>query len=82
LTQVKERESVVERLAKIEGYQSGLSKRIDALKDSMNQRFVTVDQRFQELREGIDKRFSLLTWTITGWFTILTILMVVFKFIK
>ncbi|MEA3485301.1 MAG: hypothetical protein U9R03_01175 [Candidatus Aerophobetes bacterium] len=79
MPQVEEkREGIEERLAKIEGYQFGLSKRVDDLKDSVNQRFDDMNRRFDDM----GKRFSLLTWTITGWFTLLTVLVVVFKFVK
>ena len=87
--------SIEERLVKIETSYDGLSKRVDDLRSDMNQRFGQVNQRINDLRsdmnqrfDAVDKRFddinkrlSLFTWTITGWFTLLTILIVLFKFI-
>jgi len=96
MAQVKEKkEGIEEKVARIEGSQYELSKRIDDLKDNMNQRFHelradmnkrfgVVDRRFDDMNQrfnDIEKRFSLFTWTITSWLGLLTILIVLFKFI-
>lgn len=44
----------------------------------MNQRFAAIDQRFSDLNQ----RFTTLTWVITVWFSLLTLLTILFKFIR
>jgi len=63
----------------------GIDKRFEELRSDMDHRFEAIDKRFEAIDkrfDDINKRFSLLTWTITGWFTLLTLLIVLFKFIK
>ena len=81
MPQVKEkREGIEEKVARIEGSQYELSKRIDDLKDNMNQRFhelrSDIDKRFGDM----NKRFSLIGWTIMAWLSFLTFLTILFKF--
>jgi len=54
-----------------------MNQRFHELRANMDRRFEDMNQRFND----IEKRFSLLTWTITSWLSLLTILIVLFKFI-
>ena len=69
-----------------------MDKRLSELRTDVNQRFgelrtdmselrTDVNQRFGELRTDMNARFSQLTWMMGVWFTFLTLLMVLFKFI-
>ena len=81
MPQVKEkREGIEEKVARIEGSQYELSKRIDDLKDNMNQRFHELRSDIDKRFEDMNKRFSFLTWVITSWLSLLTLLTILFKF--
>ena len=59
-----------------------LNQRLDGFREDTNRRFddsrSDVNQRFADLNQ----RFTTLTWMITVWFSLLTILMIMFKFLK
>ena len=57
-------------------------KRLDDLRGDMNTRFAEVNQRFAELRGDVDRRFSQLFWQMNIWFSLLTLLTILFKFIR
>ena len=59
----------------------GIDKRFEAIDkrfEDINKRFEDMDKRFEQM----DKRFNILTWIISGWMTLLTGLIVLFKFLK
>ena len=57
-------------------------KRLDDLRGEMTHRLDDfrgeVNNRFTDLNQ----RFTTLMWVITAWFSLLTILMIIFKFLK
>jgi len=70
-----------------------LHKRLDDFRGDVNTRFTELREdmntRFTELREDMNARFGLtdrrlttLTWIITAWFSLLTLLTILFKFIR
>jgi flagellar capping protein FliD len=46
----------------------------------MNNRFADMNNRFADMTNTMNQRFTTLTWIITGWFSLLTLLIVIFKF--
>jgi hypothetical protein len=59
-----------------------MNSRFTELREDMNARFGLMDQRFVELRGDMNARFKTLTWLIMVWFSFLTLLTVIFKFLR
>ncbi|MFQ6091421.1 MAG: hypothetical protein ACE5OR_01875 [bacterium] len=63
--------SLGERLARLEGVMEENSKRLDDF-----------SKRLDDLRDDFNHRISDLRWNMNIWFIILTLLIVIFKFLK
>ena len=66
-----------------------LHKRFDDLRTDMNARFTAiegrftaVDKRIDDLRADTNRGFRMVTWMMGIWFSLLTLLTILFKFIR
>jgi len=59
-----------------------VNKRIDDLRNDLDHLRDDMNQRLDHLRDDMNQRFKTLTWVITGWFSFLALLIVVFKFLR
>jgi len=55
--------------------------RFTELRADMNTRFGAVDKRIDDFRDDVRRGFRLITWMMGVWFSLLTLLIVLFKFI-
>ena len=63
-------------------WMGGVDTRFGELRGDMNRWMGGVDTRFGELRGDMNARFRTLTWLIMVWFSFLTLLTVLFKFLR
>lgn len=61
---------------------SGVDKRFDDLKADLTARISAVDKRIDDLRADTNRGFRLLAWMMGIWFSLLTLLTILFKFIR
>jgi len=59
-----------------------MNTRIAELREDMNKRFEEQNQRIIELREDMNKRFEMMFKFMAIGFTVITVLIVIFKFIR
>ena len=59
-----------------------LQRSMDKRFESMDKRFESMDKRFEDLQRSIDKRFDMMFKFMSLGFSIITVLIVVFKFIQ
>jgi len=57
-------------------------KRVDDNFSAVNKRIDDLRNDLDHLRDDMNQRFKTLTWVITGWFSFLALLIVVFKFLR
>jgi len=80
------REEFAEFQKRVDSNFSAINKRMDDNFSAINKRiddnFLVLNKRIDDLRNDIDHRFKTLTWVITGWFSFLALLIVVFKFLR
>jgi hypothetical protein len=74
---------------RIDDLRDDTTRSIETLRSGMNSRFDDMDRhwnsRFDDINKRIDdihRRFSTQAWLISTWFTLLTLLTILFKFIK
>ena len=63
------------------GFES-MDKRFEDMLSSMDKRFEAVDKRFTDMQYNMDKRFNVMTGFMALGFTLITVLMSVYKFIS
>jgi hypothetical protein len=61
---------------------SASDKRADDLKADMVARLTAVDKRIDDLRDDMKRGFRMVTWMMGIWFSLLTLLTILFKFIR
>jgi len=66
-----------------------MTHRLDDFRGEVNNRFTDTNKRLDDFRgevnnrfTDLNQRFTTLMWVITAWFSLLTILMIIFKFLK
>lgn len=59
-----------------------VDQRFTELRADMNTRFVELREDMNTRFAAIDQRLTTLTWIITVWFSLLTLLTILFKFIR
>jgi len=67
---------------RLDDLRGDMNTRFGELRADMNRWVGVVDTRFGELRADMNARFKTLTWLITVWFSLLTLLTVLFKFLR
>ncbi len=76
ITEKKAKEiSLTERVVRVE-------EELKYLREDMNKRFEAVDKRFEELREDMNKRFDMMFKFMSIGFAVISLLIIVFKFLK
>lgn len=77
---------VHKRLDDLRGEVTG---RLDDFRADVDNRFIDTHKRLDDFRSDVNQRFAdlnqrftTLTWMITVWFSLLTILIIMFKFLK
>jgi hypothetical protein len=61
---------------------SASDKRIDDLRADVVARLSAVDKRIDDLRDDMKRGFRTVTWMMGIWFSLLTLLTILFKFIR
>jgi hypothetical protein len=61
---------------------SAVDKRFDDLRAEMSARLAGVDKRIDDLRADVNRGFRMLAWMMGIWFSLLTLLTIVFKFVR
>lgn len=69
-----------EGLSRVEFLQ--FQKRVEENFSSVNKRIDDLRNDMDHLREDMNHRLNMLTWVIMGWFSFLTVLVTVFKFLR
>jgi hypothetical protein len=59
-----------------------VDQRFVELREDMNRWMGVVDTRFGELREDMNTRFRTFSWQMNVWFGLLTLLIILFKFLR
>ena len=67
-------EAVDKRFSEMHNY---MDKRFEAV----DKRFESVDKRFEDMQSYMDKRFNVQTWFISVGFTVITVLMSLYRFL-
>ncbi len=71
---------------RFEDMQKTMDKRFEDMQKTMDKRFEdmqkTMDKRFEELREDMNKRFEMMFKFMSIGFTVVSLLIIVFKFIR
>ena len=67
---------------RIEDLRSETNARMSELRSDMNARLGEMSQRLGDVRDEMNQRMRSMEWTMHIWFGLLTLLILLFKFIK